>query len=126
MGEKLTNSGQVIFCVMSRNQTNEPFRLVASAVGLARPGDESQHGYISEYHAYGINRKQCGDYAEDLAASMLATTLGIEFNPETAWEEREQIYKSSNQIIRTSNICQSAIGNKKGYWTTVLAAAVLL
>jgi arginine decarboxylase len=125
-GEKLMNPGQITFCVMSRNQTNEPYRLIASAVGLARPGDTKQHGYISEHHAYGMNRKECGDYAEDLAASMLATSLGIEFNPENAWEEREQIYKAEKQIIKTSNICQSATGNKRGLWTTVLAAVVLL
>ena len=65
-------------------------------------------------------------YAEDLAASMLATTLGIEFNPDTAWDEREQLFKMSEKIVRTSNITQSAIGNKDGLWTTVFAACVFI
>ncbi|MFA7707990.1 MAG: pyruvoyl-dependent arginine decarboxylase, partial [Candidatus Pacearchaeota archaeon] len=64
--------------------------------------------------------------AEDLAATMLATTLGVEFNPDTAWEEREQVYRSSGQIIKATNVTQSAECNKDGLWTTVIAAAVLL
>ena len=57
---------------------------------------------------------------------MLASTLGIEFDPATAWEEREQIYKASPHIFKTTNICQSAEGNKDGLWTTVIAVAVLI
>ena len=55
---------------------------------------------------------------------MLATTLGIEFDPNQAWDEREQIYKMSGKIVRATNITQSAIGNKDGLWTTVFAAAI--
>jgi hypothetical protein len=57
---------------------------------------------------------------------MLATTLGIEFNPELDWDEREQIFKMSGKIVRTNNITQSAVGNKDGLWTTVFAAAVFV
>jgi arginine decarboxylase len=57
---------------------------------------------------------------------MLATTLGIEFNPDTAWDEREQLFKMSEKIVRTSNITQSAIGNKDGLWTTVFAACAFI
>jgi arginine decarboxylase len=56
----------------------------------------------------------------------LATTVGIEFNPDTAWDEREQLFKMSEKIVRTSNITQSAIGNKDGLWTTVFAACAFL
>ena len=57
---------------------------------------------------------------------MLATTLGIEFDSDKAWEEREQIYKSSGHIFKTMNIAQSAEGNKDGLWTTTIATAVML
>ena len=57
---------------------------------------------------------------------MLATTVGIEFNPELDWDEREQIFKMSGKIVRTTNITQSAVGNKDGLWTTVFAAAVFI
>jgi hypothetical protein len=84
------------------------------------------HGYLSEHHSFGETDEKAGDYAEDLAASMLATTLGIEFNPELDWDEREQIFKMSGKIVRTTNITQSAVGNKDGLWTTVFAAAVFI
>jgi arginine decarboxylase len=57
---------------------------------------------------------------------MLATTLGLEFDPNTAWDEREKLYKMTGKIIRTFNVTQSAEGDKNGLWTTVVAAAVLL
>ncbi len=123
-GIKLLKPGQVVFAVYDRNETSEPNRLVAASVGVAIPADVDQHGYLSEHRAFGENDQKAGDYVEDLAASMLATTLGIEFDPNQAWDEREQLYKMSGKIVRTANITQSAIGNKDGLWTTVFAAAV--
>ena len=126
-GLKELNAGQITFCVMARMESNEPNRLMASAIGVAVPKENDKHyGYLSEHHCFGETAKKAGDYAEDLAASMLATTLGIEFNSDTAWEEREQVYKASGQIFKTLSFCQSAEGNKDGLWTTVIAAAVLL
>lgn len=119
--------GSVVFTVMARNSTNEPNRLIASSIGLALPADnKNQYGYLSEHHPFGETAKKAGDYAEDLAATMLATTLGIDFNPDTAWNEREQFYKASGKIIKTSNYTQSAQGNKDGKWTTVVSAAVFV
>jgi arginine decarboxylase len=117
-------AGEIVYCVMSRNSTNEPNRLIASSVGLAIPADNTNHGYISEHPSFGDTAERAGEYAEDLAASMLASTLGIEFNHEQAWDEREQIFKMSGKIVKTMNITQSAEGNKHGLWTTVVAAAV--
>jgi arginine decarboxylase len=125
-GKKYLSPGQVVFCVMARNSTNEPNRLIAASVGLAQPSDPSQHGYLSEHHSFGETEEKAGEYAEDLAATMLASILGLEFNPNAAWDEREQVYKSSGKIIRTTNITQSAEGNKDGLWTTVVAAAVFI
>jgi arginine decarboxylase len=126
-GLKLLQAGQITYCVMARNETKEPNRLISTAIGIAIPKDNSTHyGYLSEHHAFGEKGDLAGEYAEDLAATMLATTLGIEFDSEKAWEEREQIYKASGHIFRTSNICQSAEGNKDGLWTTTIAAAVFV
>jgi len=119
-------SGGITYCVMARNETNEPNRLVSAAIGLALPTDTQEYGYLSEHHAYGETKERTGEYAEDLAATMLATTLGIEFDINAAWSEREQTYKASGKIIRTKHTCQSAEGDKNGLWTTVIAAAVLL
>lgn len=118
--------GQITFCVMARNETKEPNRLISAAIGLAVPKDSNTYGYLSEHHSFGEKADIAGDYAEDLAATMLATTLGIEFDPEKAWDERKQEYITSGKIIRTTHVCQSAEGNKRGLWTTVIAAAVFL
>ena len=125
-GLKSLKPGQITYCVMARSETNEPNRLVSSAIGIAVPKDINNYGYLSEHHAFGETARKAGDYAEDLAATMLATTLGLEFDPDTAWEEREQLYKMSGHFVKTTNICQSAEGNKDGKWTTVIAAAVLI
>lgn len=125
-GLKLLRPGDIVFAVYDRQSTNEPNRLIAASVGLAVPAEASMHGYLSEHHSFGETDERAGEYAEDLAASMLATILGIEFNPESDWDEREQLFKLSGKIVRTSNITQSAVGNKEGLWTSVFAAAVLI
>ncbi|GMW03241.1 MAG: hypothetical protein AMXMBFR84_43750 [Candidatus Hydrogenedentota bacterium] len=125
-GVKQLNPGQIVHCVMSRSDTSEPNRLIAAAIGLAVPNTPHHYGYISEHHAYGQKSVIAGEYAEDLAATMLATTLGIEFDPEKAWDERKEIYKASGLIITTRNIVQSAEGHKNGLWTTVLTAVVFI
>lgn len=125
-GLKLIQPGQITYAVMARNSTNEPNRLVAASIGVAIPADKSQYGYLSEYHPFGVKEAIAGDYAEDLAAQMLATTLGVEFNSETDWNEREQEFKLSGKIVKTFNITQTAEGDKCGIWTTVLSTAILL
>jgi arginine decarboxylase len=125
-GLRFLQPGQITFCVLARLATNEPNRLIAASIGVATPSDPSQYGYLSEHHPYGETDEKAGDYAEDLAATMLATTLGVEFDSDTAWDERERIYKMSGKIVRSSNITQSAEGDKNGLWTTVIAAAILL
>jgi arginine decarboxylase len=118
-------TGQIAFCVFARCASNEPHRLIAASIGCAIPADPNAYGYLSEYHAFGENEKQAGDKAEDLAASMLASTLGIEFDEELVWDEKKEIWKISGKIVRTMNVTQSAIVDNKGY-TTVIAAAVFL
>jgi arginine decarboxylase len=125
-GEKELKPGEITFVVMSRNKTNEPNRLIGSAIGVAVPKDRSYYGYISEHHSYGETAQKAGDYAEDLAASMLATTLGLDFDPDKAWDERKQEYKMSGRFVRTQSVVQTAQGDKNGLWTTVLAVAVFL
>jgi len=125
-GVEYLKAGQITFCVMARMETNEPNRLISAAIGLALPTNTNAYGYLSEHHSFGETGKKAGEYAEDLAATMLATTLGLEFDADKAWDERKQEYISSGQIFKTTNICQSTEGNKDGLWTTVLAAAVLI
>ena len=125
-GLKEISAGQITFAVMARNSTNEPNRLIASSIGVAIPADGNQYGYLSEHHPFGVKEKIAGDYAEDLAAQMLATTLGVEFDSDSDWNEREQVFKMSGKIVKSFNITQTAEGDKNGLWTTVISAAVLL
>lgn len=125
-GLALMTPGQITFAVISRLDTNEPSRLIAASLGVAIPKDPSRFGYLSEHHAYGQNARVAGDYAEDLAASMLATILGVPFNSDTAWDEQRAQWEVSGQIVRTLNTTQTAEGPEDGKWVSVVAAAVLL
>jgi len=125
-GLKMLKPGEITFIVLARNSANEAHRLIASSIGVAIPSEKNSYGYLSEHHSFGQTDEAAGDYAEDLAATMLATTMGIPFNPETAWDERKQLFKASGLIIKTTNITQSATGDKEGLWTTVIAAAVFV
>ena len=116
--------GQITYCVLAKCSSSEFSRLIASSIGCALPNDKNLYGYLSEHHAFGQTEKFSGDYAEDLAAAMLASTLGIEFDEEKSWDEKKEVYRISDKIVRTTNITQSAIV-KRGY-STVVAAAVFL
>ncbi len=118
--------GQIVYCVLSDNATNEPHRLIASSIGLSIPANRDHYGYISEHHSFGQKEQQAGDYAEDLAAEMLATILGVNFDPDASWNERKGQWTISGEIVKTMNITQSAIGDKNGDWTTVVAGAIFV
>ncbi|KHE94051.1 MAG: arginine decarboxylase, pyruvoyl-dependent [Candidatus Scalindua rubra] len=125
-GIRLLQPGQIVFCVMSTNETNEPHRMISASVGLAVPAEPNHYGYLSEHHANGETDETSGDYSEDLAASMLASTQGVEFDPEKNYDERKEIYRMSGKIVQSRNTTQSARGDKNGLWSTVVAAAVFL
>ncbi|MGV8176866.1 MAG: pyruvoyl-dependent arginine decarboxylase [Candidatus Bilamarchaeaceae archaeon] len=125
-GLKKLAPGQIIFCVMARIASNEPNRLVSASVGSAIPADSNDYGYLSEHHAFGETGEKAGDFAEDLAAQMLASTLGVPFDSSAAWDEREQHFKMSGKIVKTKNITQSAVCDKDGNWTTAIAVAVFV
>lgn len=124
-GIKELKPGQIVHSVISECSSDENHRLIAASVGVAIPRDRDQFGYLSEHHAYGQDQKVAGDYAEDLAAQMLATILGIKFDADQSYDERLDLWKLSEKIVQTQNITQTGIG-QNGLWTTVLAAAVLL
>jgi arginine decarboxylase len=125
-GLAMLKPGQVIFCVMARNETHEPNRLISAAIGCAVPADTNNYGYLSEHHDFGLTTEGAEDYAEDLAATMLASTLGIEFDQDSSYDEKKEVWKICDQIVRTRAIAQSAIGDKNGLWTSVVAAAVFI
>lgn len=126
VGLGMLSPGQIVHCVMARSETREPGRLVAAGIGVARPRDQDRYGYISEHHDFGQKARRVADYAEDLAATMLATTLGVEFDADADYDERKEVYRMSGQIVDSRSIVQTAKGHKDGKWTTVVAAVVFM
>jgi arginine decarboxylase len=125
-GRGYLRSGQIVFAIMARSATNEPNRLIAASVGLARPVENNQYGYLSEHHSTGETEQKAGDYAEDMAMEMLATTVGLTSDPTLTWDQKEEQWKLSGKIYKTQNFTQSAEGNKDGLWTTVVSAAIMI
>lgn len=116
--------GQVVFCVLSEAASNEPSRRVGASVGLAVPADREVHGYISEHHAFGQDPRIMGAYAEDLAAAMLATSLGLPFDAGEAWDERVRHWKLSGHIVKSQNHTVVDEAPEDGRWLTTVSAAV--
>jgi arginine decarboxylase len=126
IGIAALSPGEITFCVMARAETNEPGRWISAGIGLAWPKDSTHYGYISEHHGFGMTEDETSEYVEDLAATMLASTLGIEFNPDAAWNERKLVYEMSNLIVDTHSTATASQGVPNGEWTCVVAAAVFL
>ena len=124
-GIRRLTPGQIVYGAMSESSTDEPNRLLCAGIGVAMPVKD-QYGYIAEHHGYGMTEERIGDFVEDMAATMLATTLGIEFDPQKNYDERKEIYRMSGNIVRTRNIVQTAEGDKNGLWTTAIASAVFI
>jgi arginine decarboxylase len=125
-GSKELSPGEIVYCVLSQNSSSERNRLIAASIGVAVPKDRKQYGYLSEHHSFGQTEDSAGEYAEDLAASMLATTFGIQFDEDIHYDEKKEIWKLSEKIVKTRNITKSAVVGKDGKWTTVVAAAVMI
>ncbi|MEK7793270.1 MAG: arginine decarboxylase, pyruvoyl-dependent [Candidatus Hydrogenedentota bacterium] len=125
-GLELLEPGQIVHVVLAESATNEPRRLMASSIGVAIPKDPKQFGYLSEVHNFGMTAEKAGEYAEDLAAQMFATVVGVEFDPDKSWNERKEIWRISDHFLKTLNITQTALGDKDGLWTTSIAAVLLI
>ncbi|RME74923.1 MAG: arginine decarboxylase, pyruvoyl-dependent [Chloroflexi bacterium] len=125
-GLKLLQPGEVVFVVLAEMSTNEPGRRIAASVGIARPADSNKYGYLSEHHAFGQTEEEAGNYAEDLAATMLATTLGIPFDADKDYNERREQYLMGGEIVDSSSITMATTAKSGGVWTTVISAAVLI
>jgi len=125
-GLKMLNPGQIVFAVLARQCSNEKHKLISASVGVAKPKDENHYGFLSEHHCFGQDEETVGDFAEDLAASMLASTLGIEFDIDADYDEKREIFHISDKIVETKSTTSTSIVEKDGIFTTVLAAAVFI
>lgn len=125
-GLQLLQPGEVVFAVIAEMSTNEPGRRIASSIGVARPTDQDKYGYLSEHHTFGQTEQEAGDYAEDLAATMLATTLGIPFDADKDYNERREQYRIGGEIVDSTSMTVAVTAEPGGVWTTTIAAAILI
>ncbi len=125
-GLKLLQPGEIVFSVIAEMSSNEPGRRMAASIGVARPADHDKYGYLSEHHTYGQTEQEAGDYAEDLAATMLATTLGISFDVNKDYNERREQYMMGGEIVDSTSITMAVTAAPGGVWTTVISAAILI
>ncbi len=125
-GQKLLKPGQITFAVLARNCSREKDKIISASIGVAKPKDENHYGFLSEHHSFGQNEEIAGDFAEDLAASMLASTLGIEFDIDADYDEKREIFHMSDKIVETKSTTSTSTVEKDGIFTTVLAAAVFI
>ena len=125
-GLKQLRPGQVIYTVMSRASANELNCVVSASIGVARPAKKSHYGYLSEHHAFSTKHEKVGDFAEDLAAEMLATTLGIPFDPDLNYDKKKEVFEMGERIVETKNITISATVKEEDEWATVIVAAVFI
>lgn len=125
-GLPLLQPGEIVFAVLAEMATNEAGRRIASSIGVARPADTDKYGYLSEHHTYGETEQEAGDYAEDLAATMLATTLGIQFDAEKDYNARREQYLMGGEIVDSTSITMAVTAQPGNVWTTVIAGAVLI
>jgi arginine decarboxylase len=118
--------GEVVVAMLAEHATREPNRLLTASIGLAAPVDRALHGCLATRVAFGETEEQAGAGAEELAAEMLATSLGIDFELETVWDEKRELYRVAGTVVRTANVTQAALGDARGWWTTTIAGAILL
>ncbi|MGC8497069.1 MAG: pyruvoyl-dependent arginine decarboxylase [Thermoplasmata archaeon] len=123
-GLSVLKPGQIMFLVLAQNSSDELNRLISAAVGLAIPKDRKMYGYLSEHHSFGETEQTAGEFAEDLAAEMLASTIGIESH--LIWDETKGIYKLDDRILLTQHTVSTTTVEKPSEWTTTVAAAVLI
>lgn len=119
MGEVATRA------FLTRGVGRHKEKLTAS-VGVTVPRDRSMYGYRSQHHSFGETDEQAGDYGEDLAVQVLATTLTVDFDPDTSYDERRRYWTLSDQIVHSRNVSRSARGAKDKRWTVVIAACALI
>ncbi|MFX1490238.1 MAG: pyruvoyl-dependent arginine decarboxylase [Promethearchaeota archaeon] len=125
-GLKQLRQGQIIYAVLARVDSNEYNRLICASIGVAKPAEKSQYGYLSEHHTFGVKPENTGDTAEDLAAEMLATTLGIPFDPDANYDEKREVYKMGGKIVETKSITEYATVRAENEWASVIAAAIFI
>ncbi|MEM5835327.1 MAG: arginine decarboxylase, pyruvoyl-dependent [Candidatus Aenigmatarchaeota archaeon] len=119
-GLKYLSPGQIVFCVLSVNSSNEPNKQIFASIGCAIPNDKNIHGYISEYHGFDKSKKDVESHVKYLSSYMLATTLGFKVGKK---EDLAEFVKKKG--IKELGFVELE-KTKNNFWTTVIASAVFI
>jgi len=117
--------GDITYCVMARENTNEPGRIVSASIGVAIPLDNCKYGYLSEVHGFGKTEDAIGNEAEDIAVELLASTLGLEIDLDKSWMERKEQWMIDGKIYKSESFPIAKVGADE-QWLTVLSVAVFI
>ncbi|MCU0287884.1 MAG: arginine decarboxylase, pyruvoyl-dependent, partial [Acidobacteria bacterium] len=99
-GIKLLSPGEIVFCVLARQQTNIPGQTFGAAIGAAIPPGNQHCGYIGEYCTNDKEEGEMGEIVQRTAAQMLAGKLNLPINNEIHWEEQKQFYLTTGKIAK--------------------------
>jgi arginine decarboxylase len=124
-GLRYLKAGEIVFCVLSRKETNKSKKIIGASIGCAIPA-KNHYGYIAEYNSFGQSEEELSKHVENLAVSMLASSLGISLDLKKFQHKREKFFKLLGNSISTTNVTQVAESKRNGYWTCVVAAAVFI
>jgi arginine decarboxylase len=77
-GLRSLETGMITYCVLARNETSEPSRLITSAIGVAMPKDSGNYGYLSEHHSFGETARHAGEcWPPPLEFHLIPTKTGM-------------------------------------------------
>lgn len=74
-GFSMLAPGQIVFCVMARQETNRRKGFASASIGVVKTKKSKKFGYISEYHGNATSKLQAENTAKRLAIEMLAVKL---------------------------------------------------
>jgi len=111
-GFRKLRQGQITFCVMARQDTNEPNAYASAAVGVVKVKDKKQIGYISEYH---------GDAPGKNAAERITKRLAIEM-----FEAKfnTSIQNLDIEVVKSTTASIKQPGNRS--WVSAVALCIFV
>ena len=105
-GTQLLKPGQIVYCVLAENKTNQKDKFIAVGMGIALPKNLKDIGYVMEYASSKYSESEIGTYAENSARDMLSEQLGI-------------------NVLKSMHITHSA-KEQDSLWTTTVVATVFI
>ena len=128
-GKELLSIGQMAFAIMAEATTNEPHKLIAAGIGIAKPDDENEYGFFTEIEqdqGYGKTEEKAAEEVMELAIHNLALSWRAPFDPKKDFDPKKKLYRIKEKNVRVSHMTQTTFGDKDGLYTTVFVAAVFL